>query len=143
MINFNILKERILRFAIYHKSGLKQVISFGCGILIAVVAGNFTVFNAYIVFPILAFTLLTFVFTLKKASEFDLLRMVILGAGTASLIAAFITFISIGQNGWISIDINQLAGLFKSILLTSFFSLLERLARYREDQLKKQFSQVV
>jgi hypothetical protein len=71
------------------------------------------------------------------AKAFMEIRILFLGASITSVLFAFHTFyFSIALNGLIQIPLDALVGLFRSILLTSFFSLLERLTRFIEDQLE-------
>jgi hypothetical protein len=61
-----------------------------------------------------------------------------LGASLASITFAFHTFFfSIVSLGLIQISLNALVSLFRSILITSFFSLLERLTKFLEDREQK------
>jgi hypothetical protein len=54
-----------------------------------------------------------------------------------SIVFAFQTFFfSIVGNGLVQIPLDALVGLFRSVLLTSLFSLLERLTRFFEDQVE-------
>lgn len=71
---------------------------------------------------------------LNKEVGAHVFRPFFLGASVISVFFAFRTFLSISDsNGVIQIPIGTLAGLFRSVLLASFFSLLERLARFFED----------
>jgi hypothetical protein len=56
-----------------------------------------------------------------------------LGASIISAGLALVTFFSLNRGGVIQISLENLTGVFKSILLASFFSLLERLTKYLED----------
>jgi len=134
----NKLTAKIANWLKENKRFLKMRVNFVGGLFIVYTASSFlTAFNAMVLFPVVAIILFIFVMSYKSSEEFISLRLVFLGAGTASLISAFVTFIAIAQNGLIQITLDQLAGIFKSLLLASLFSLLERFAKIREDNTKR------
>ena len=95
-------------------------------------------FPSVFVFILITVILLYLIFTSTKDKD-DLLRLriVFLGASLASIIFAFYTFFfSIQSSGIVQIPFNALIGLFRSILITSFFSLFERLTKFLEDRQK-------
>ena len=67
---------------------------------------------------------------------FILIRILLIGASIVSVGSALLTWVSTGKTGFISIDLDQIDGIFRSILLTSFFSLLERTTRFIEDRVE-------
>jgi len=70
--------------------------------------------------------------------KFDELRLLFLGASVTAVVSAFITFMSIINFNLISINLNQLAGIFRSLLLASIFSLIERSVKFFEDKSEKE-----
>jgi hypothetical protein len=91
-----------------------------------------------VIFLLISLTALFVIAILLALSrDFASLRILFLGASIVSVLFAFRTFFfSIALGGLIQIPFDALVGLFRSVLLTSFFSLLERLARFIEDQLE-------
>jgi hypothetical protein len=81
---------------------------------------------------------LCFTVILAKKRYYMRLRLIFLGASIASVISAFITFFLLARTGLIGITLDALVGVFRSILLASFFSLLERLTKYFEEQMETQ-----
>jgi hypothetical protein len=87
----------------------------------------------FLLIGLVAFIVITIILASSRA--FTKLRALFLGASIISVLFAFRTFFfSIVMNGLIQIPFETLVGIFRSILLTSFFSLLERLTRFIEDQ---------
>ena len=93
-------------------------------------------------YPSVIFFVMGLIFLLSVAiilacyRKFTELRLLFLGASVTSVISAFVTFFSITNFNLISINLNQLAGTFRSLLLASLFSLLERFTRLIEDHLE-------
>jgi len=80
---------------------------------------------------------LCFALVLLLKGHFMNLRTLFLGASITSLIFAFRTFFfSLVMEEMIQITFDNLWGLFRSVLLTSLFSLLERLTRFIEDKIE-------
>lgn len=91
-------------------------------------------YPSVIIFLLGLASMLALVFTLASSRDFIGLRILFLGASITSVIFAFHTFFfSLMVYGLIQISDVALVGLFRSILLTSLFSLLERLTRFLED----------
>lgn len=81
--------------------------------------------------------LLLFIIYLAFHKCFVFLRIMFLGASITSVLFASRTFFfSIVKLGMVQIPLDAIVGLFRSILFTSIFSLLERLTRFIEDQLE-------
>lgn len=107
------------------------------GISIALVLNNATpIFPSIIVFYVLLAVVFGIVVFAWLAGFFDLIRILLIGASIISVLSALVTFFIIGNRGFISITLDQIAGIFRSILLASFFSLLERATRFVEDRVK-------
>lgn len=106
------------------------------GMLIAISLSYSTPLFPSVVFFLLSIVaLLVFVVIFALGRDFMRLRILFLGASITSVALAFRTFFfSIVLNGLVQIPFDALVGLFRSILLASFFSLLERLTRFIEDQ---------
>lgn len=114
-----------------------QLFYFTLGILTGISLSFGLPIYPIIIFFILGLTiLLSIAIILAYYRNFMEIRLLFLGASVTSVISAFITFLSITNFNFISIDINQLAGIFRSLLLASLFSLLERFARFFEDKLE-------
>ena len=96
------------------------------------------IFPFVILFLISLAMLFGFVVILALSREFLRLRILFIGASITSVAFAFHTFFFslVSKIGLISIPFDALVGLFRSILLASFFSLLERLTRFIEDQIE-------
>jgi hypothetical protein len=136
----NNIKEGLKRFQNERvQDQIFQISSLLSGILIAL-ALNFSLpypptlflfcFLLVMVFALGVFAWLT--------EYFFLLRILLIGASIVSVLSALLTWISTGVStgevSYVSIDDNQIDGIFRSILLTSFFSLLERTTRFIEDR---------
>jgi len=109
------------------------------GMLISISLSNSTpLFPSVILFLISLAILFVIVVILALSREFMRLRILFLGASITSVAFAFHTFFFslVSKIGLISISLDALVGLFRSILLASFFSLLERLTRFIEDQIE-------
>jgi hypothetical protein len=116
----------------------KQLPFLLLGMLIAISLSHSTPLFPSVVFFLLSIVaLLVFVVIFALGRDFMRLRILFLGASITSVALAFRTFFfSIVLNGLVQIPFDALVSLFRSILLTSFFSLLERLTRFIEDQLE-------
>jgi len=80
--------------------------------------------------------LLSIASILAYHKNFVEMRMLFLGGSVTAVISAFITFMSLTNFNLISINIIQIAGVFRSLLLASLFSLIERLTRFVEDRIE-------
>lgn len=125
--------------ALLEKKIVRELLPFLLlGMVISISLNNVTpLFPSLIFFLISLAVFLVIVVILALSRAFTKLRILFLGASITSVLSAFRTFFfSIVINGLIQIPFDALVGLFRSILLTSSFSLLERLTRFIEDQLK-------
>lgn len=107
------------------------------GVISAVVLNLLTPFYpSLILFIIVAIMLLGAIsYSVREKIGLLQLRVMFIGASVTSILFAFHTyFFSIVSIGLIQIPIDALVGLFRSILITSFFSLLERLTKFLEDR---------
>jgi hypothetical protein len=81
---------------------------------------------------------LAVLFLVIITKNLSIFRMVFLGASFTSIVFAFYNFFfAINTAIGLSFNLYLLAGLFRSILVTSLFSLLERLTRFLEDRRKQ------
>jgi hypothetical protein len=118
---------------------LLPFLSFGIlGILIAVILNSITPLSSswvFFLFILVLLLILVIVFGWVYR-DFMSLRILFLGASITSVLFAFHTFFFsiVGKFGIIGISLDSLVGLFRSVLLTSLFSFLERLTRFFEDQ---------
>lgn len=114
------------------------VLSLIVGIMIAL-AMNYALTPNYLsmiyfLFETVVFSLII-VLSYGYAEGMLTLRILFIGASIVSIIFAFYTFFfSITLQGLVQISNTAIAGLFKSILIASFFGLLERLAKFLEDK---------
>jgi hypothetical protein len=91
-------------------------------------------FPSVVFFLLSVVLLLCLVVYLALSKNFLSLRILFLGASVTSVLSAFLTFFSLVRLGLIQISLDDIVGIFRSVLLTSLFSLLERLTRFIEDQ---------
>jgi hypothetical protein len=119
------------------KDQILQILSLLTGIGIAWALNN-SVPMAFSLDFFYFFLGLTIVFVIVSwlTESFTIIRILLIGASIVSVLSALLTWVSTGKNGFISIDLNQIDGIFRSILLTSFFSLLERITRFIEDRVE-------
>jgi hypothetical protein len=87
----------------------------------------------FILFLVILLLVVALVFQKTHSSRLNI-RVFFLGASLTSLGSAFLTYVSLANGSIVQIPLNAIVGIFRSILLASFFSLLERLARYLEDE---------
>jgi hypothetical protein len=109
------------------------------GILAAAILNLLTPFlPSLFLFLIVAVCLLVAIFVYVRAKKGLLqLRIMFLGASVMSILFALYTFFfSIVSLGLIQIPLDAWVSPFRSILVTSFFSLLERLTKFLEDSSK-------
>ena len=107
------------------------------GIFVAIVLSNITPLSSMVFFGSMVVMIIAIVVFFAYSREFMSLRLLFLGASVTSLIFAFHTFFfSLVLNGLVQIPLDAITGLFRSVLLTSLFSLLERITRYIEDQIE-------
>lgn len=113
----------------------EQLLFLLLGMIIALLLGFGTPLYPFsVLFLIGIVLLLCFGAILALRGYFVKLRLIFLGASIVSVILAFVTFFSLNRGGAIQIPFDALFGIFRSILLASFFSLLERLSRFLEEQ---------
>jgi hypothetical protein len=122
--------------ALIEKIAREQLLFLLLGMVISISLNIGTPLFPSVIFLLISLAiLLVIAIFLALSKDFIKLRILFLGASIVSVLFAFRTFLfSIVLNGLIQIPLDALVGLFRSILLTSFFSLLERLTRFIEDQ---------
>lgn len=127
-----------LKASLNSKRVRDQLFYFILGILTAIsLSLGLPTYPVIIFFILGLITLLSIAIVLAYYRNFTEIRLLFLGASVTSVISAFITYLSITNFNLISININQLAGIFRSLLLASMFSLLERFTRFFEDKLER------
>jgi len=144
MLNKNCFTPRVEEImkskfkALFQNEVLKSLVFLVLGIGFSISINNVTPTNPSIIFFAVSLILLSVLLViLAYERAFMNIRILFLGASITSVLFATHTFVySIVLNGLIQIPFNALVGLFRSILLASIFSLLERLTRLIEDQLK-------
>jgi len=131
--DFN-MKERLKALS-QNEIVRKLVPSLLLGILIAVSLSYVTPLSSAVFFAFQIVSLIGLIVIFAYYKEFRSLRIIFLGASITSLIFAFRTFFfSLIINEMVQITFDNVWGLFRSVLLTSLFSLLERLTKFIEDK---------
>lgn len=113
----------------------EQLSFFSIGVALAVLMSFVTpLFSDVVFFLLVSIEVLFFIIMIALSRRYMLLRILFLGASVTSVLSAFVNFFSLGKSGIIQIPFDALVGLFRSILLASFFSLWERLTKFLEDR---------
>ena len=115
----------------------ERVTYFLFGMIVAFLLSQLTPLLSLPAFVVLVVLTLYLVLQIFQAKDLGHLRLMLLGASIVSISLAFISFISITHLGNISISLDQIVGLFRSILLASYFSFIERLMKFAEDERRK------
>ena|SRR5208337_1576898 len=115
-----------------------QVLSLLAGILIALILNNIEPlsYNTELFSLLLILVFIIGIYA-WSSGYFVLVRILLIGASIVSVLSALLTWISTGETGLIQITLTQIDGIFRSILLASYFSLLDRLTKFIEDRVEK------
>jgi hypothetical protein len=114
-----------------------KIMYISLGMLMAFTLSYITPLSPLTVFITLVAVAVVFVLLLAYEKDLANIRLAFLGASAVSLTLAFVTFSSLTHLGLYSVTLDQIVGIFRSILLTSYFSVLERLTKFFEDQRHK------
>ncbi len=114
-----------------------QILSLMIGILLALLLNSFTpLFHDLVAFGLVLVIVIAIAVFSWIDGQFVLIRLLLVGASIVSVVSALVTWASTGESGLIQINLNQIDNIFRSILLASFFSLLERITRFIDDRVE-------